>query len=218
MDTGSRMDRIYRYQRYFYDVTRPLFLPGRNALLDTLEPMPGETILEMGCGTARNLIYLARRHEHARLFGVDVSARMLDTARRNIRRAGLENRIFLTREQAEDMSPFKTFSQKDKFDKIFFSYSLSMIPVWPEALDAAEAALHDSGRLFVVDFKNMEKWPGPARAVFSKWLSLFHVRFEEKMISGLYQRFSNIDIQSLWGGYAFLATAEKKADKTEAPC
>ena len=53
------MDRMYRMQRYFYDVTRKYYLLGRDQLLEQMEVRAGEHVLEIGCGTARNLIALA---------------------------------------------------------------------------------------------------------------------------------------------------------------
>ena len=67
------MDRFYRVQRHFYDLTRRLFLLGRDRMLDLLRLQGHENVLEIGCGTARNLIWLARRHPSLGLYGVDAS-------------------------------------------------------------------------------------------------------------------------------------------------
>ncbi|MFM8703695.1 MAG: class I SAM-dependent methyltransferase, partial [Planctomycetia bacterium] len=42
--------------------------------------------LEVGCGTARNLIKLARRPEPGHLYGLDASHEMLETAATSIER------------------------------------------------------------------------------------------------------------------------------------
>jgi S-adenosylmethionine-diacylgycerolhomoserine-N-methlytransferase len=74
------MDRMYRHQRHIYDLTRKFYLLGRDRLIDTLELKPGSRVCEVGCGTARNLIALARRHGDVAFFGIDASATMLRTA------------------------------------------------------------------------------------------------------------------------------------------
>ena len=199
------MDRIYRFQRHFYDATRPLFLPGRDALIRAVEAKPGECILEMGCGTARNLIHLARRFDNIRLFGIDASKEMLETADRAVRRAGFEDRISLACEVAENVRAETPFSTNGGFDTIFFSYSLSMIPDWETALDAAKAALRPTGDLLAADFMDLHKWPAVARGAVNRWLSLFHVRFDPRMPEELRARFPQVDLQPLFGGYAFLA-------------
>ena len=53
---SDHMDRIYRYQRHLYDVTSRHFLLGRDTLISGLLPPDGGTVVEVGCGTARNLI------------------------------------------------------------------------------------------------------------------------------------------------------------------
>ena len=80
-DAARHMDGIYRYQRYIYDGTRKYYLFGRDRLLDELQPDDGSTVLEVGCGTGRNLIHAARRYPNARFFGFDISHAMLETAR-----------------------------------------------------------------------------------------------------------------------------------------
>ena len=59
----------------------------------------------MGCGTARNLIAIARAYPEARLFGLDASEAMLETARAAVRRAGLGDRITLIQGLAEHLTP-----------------------------------------------------------------------------------------------------------------
>jgi cyclopropane fatty-acyl-phospholipid synthase-like methyltransferase len=51
---------------------------------------PGSTVLDMGCGTGRHAIELAKRGFE--VVGVDLSAKMLEVARRNALRAGVNRR------------------------------------------------------------------------------------------------------------------------------
>jgi len=84
---------MYRSQRHIYDLTRRFFLLGRERLLATVDVPEGGTVLEIGCGTARNLIRIAHAYPSARLFGLDVSDEMLKSAAQAIGRAGLANQI-----------------------------------------------------------------------------------------------------------------------------
>src|SRR5436190_741980 len=52
---SEMMDRVYRRQRHIYDLSRKFFLLGRDRLIGALKPPPGGQVLEIGCGTARNL-------------------------------------------------------------------------------------------------------------------------------------------------------------------
>src|SRR6266852_5828304 len=101
-------------------------MQGNHAeMIDRLSPRPSARIVEVGCGTARNLIRLARRYPDARLFGLDASHAMLETASIAITRAGLRDRVTLAQGYAEALSP-ELFGETTPFDNILFSYSLSM--------------------------------------------------------------------------------------------
>ena len=99
-DHGRLMDRVYRRQRHFYDLTRRYYLLGRDRLIENLAPPPDATVLEVGCGTGRNLVCAARRHPQAEFFGVDISREMLATARRAAARAASAAEEVLTVEVA----------------------------------------------------------------------------------------------------------------------
>lgn len=179
-DHGALMDRIYRYQRHIYDATRKYYLLGRDRLLDEMEIRPGDRVLEVGCGTARNLVLLAKRRPDAHLFGLDASEEMLLAARKKIARAGLD--IPVVRCLAEEVDHAATFGLDRPFDVVFFSYALSMIPPWREALLAAARNVRPGGSIYVVDFWDQGDLPGWFRAVLTRWLALFHVRHEPHLL------------------------------------
>jgi len=168
------MNRTYRHQRHVYDFTRKYYLLGRDRLIDELDARDGARVLEIGCGTGRNLIAAARRYPGARLFGVDVSTEMLTSAIRSISRAGLASRISVAHGDATRLDPGPLFGRA-QFDRIFISYSLSMIPEWRGVLDVAISLLAPGGELRIVDFGGQEGLPGVFRRLLRRWLALFHV-------------------------------------------
>jgi len=174
IDAGLHMDRIYRHQRHFYDLTRKYYLLGRDALIRDLQPGAGESVLEIGCGTGRNLIRAARRYPKARFFGLDISSEMLATARASIARARLSDRITLAEADATGFDSIALFGEAG-FDRVVFSYTLSMIPDWRKALDHGAGLLNSSGRLSLVDFGQQEHLPKPFRAMLFAWLAKFDV-------------------------------------------
>ncbi len=134
------MDRVYRNQRYVYDLTRKYYLFGRDRLIRELALKPGETLAEIGCGTARNLVAIARQYPGNKLFGLDASSEMLRSAQASVARAGFSERVGLAHGYAENLTPGLLGLDKP-LDHIVFSYSLSMIPDWRGALSAACGAL-----------------------------------------------------------------------------
>src|SRR5258708_15963365 len=159
------MDKAYRRQRHFYDLTRKYYLLGRDRLVRQLNAKPGERVIEIGCGTARNLIRIAERYPGTKLFGLDASAEMLRTANEAVSRARLSDRILLKHALAEELTP-SLFGSGQKFDHAIFSYSLSMIPDWRAALRAAAKAVRPDGFVHVVDFGDLRSlWPLASNAL-----------------------------------------------------
>ena len=210
---AALMDGVYRYQRYIYDLTRKYYLFGRDRLIEELALAPGERLVEVGCGTARNLIRIARRYPQARLYGLDASQEMLKTASRSVARAGFTGRIRLIHGYAENLSP-GLFGESEAFDRVVFSYALSMIPDWRQALRAADAALAETGKLHVVDFGDLAGLGRAGRALMLSWLNLFHVEPRTEILRGLEtmnseNRHIDNDLRIVFGRYAFLWRGDK---------
>jgi S-adenosylmethionine-diacylgycerolhomoserine-N-methlytransferase len=155
---AERMDRHYRYQRYIYDSTRTHYLIGRKHLIRKVDPKPGESVLEIGCGTAWNLARIAKRYPKAQLFGVDVSTAMLETAAASLKRQGASERVTLRQGDATNFDATATLGRAE-FDRVIFSYALSMIPCWREALAHSAGLIAPGGALHIVDFGQCEKLP-----------------------------------------------------------
>lgn len=172
--TSDLMDSIYRYQRHIYDLTRKYYLLGRDRLIRELAPPEDGCVLEVGCGTGRNLIKAARRYPRANFCGLDISEAMLEKARGEIAKAGLSNRITLVQADAAAFDA-KVLFGRDDFDRVFFSYSVSMIPSWQAALERGYAATGPGGRMMVVDFGMQERLPSWFSRVLMWWLRQFHV-------------------------------------------
>ncbi|OYW24051.1 MULTISPECIES: class I SAM-dependent methyltransferase [unclassified Sphingomonas] len=168
------MDAIYRTQRHFYDLTRKYYLLGRDRLIRDLAPPPGGSVIEIGCGTGRNLIAAARAWPDARYFGIDISEAMLETARAKVAAAGLSDRIMLAQGDATAFDAQALFGV-DTFDRVFQSYTLSMIPDWQGALREGAGKLAPGGRLDIVDFGQQEQLPGAFKRLLFGWLAQFDV-------------------------------------------
>ncbi len=216
-DHGALMDRIYRRQRYIYDLTRRYFLLGRDTLIERMQVKAGDRVLEIGCGTARNLIHLARRYPSVELFGIDASSEMLKSARLKATRAGIQNRIQVEYCLAEEFSPGTIFGSTEPFDTVFFSYSLSMIPEWQAALDRGLFNLRTGRSLWVVDFWDQGGLPNWFAGILQRWLSLFHVHYRPELL-GYFRELERrglvtLSIEPLYRRYAYLAKLTKIASK-----
>ena len=184
VEATRRMNRMYRRQRHIYDATRRYYLLGRDRLIVNLRPEAGATILEIGCGTGRNLVSAAGLYPEARFFGIDVSTEMLTSAISSISRHGLENRIRVAHGDATAFDPQPLFGIQ-RFDHVLVSYSLSMIPNWRRVLESAARRLKPGGRLHIVDFGGQKQMPAMAHTLLRRWLALFDVTPRDELQSVL---------------------------------
>nr|WP_264588337.1 MULTISPECIES: class I SAM-dependent methyltransferase [unclassified Sphingobium] len=206
------MDAQYALQRHVYDITRKYYLLGRDRLIRDLAVPAGGSVLEIGVGTGRNLALVARHYPQARLFGLDISAEMLKSAQRNIARAGAHSRTLLERADAVRFDPQALFGEPG-FDRVYISYSLSMIPQWEAALAQALSVVEPGGSLNIVDFGQQERLPGWFRAALQGWLGRFHVTPREPLFAvahGLTATYgADLSCRALYRGYAWSLTIRR---------
>ncbi len=213
-DAAALMDRMYRNQRHIYDLSRKYYLIGRDETIARLAPRSGDSVLEIGCGTGRNLIRAAGAYPDARFFGLDISREMLDTAETAIRRAGLADRIAVAQGDATAFDPAARFGRAD-FERVMISYALSMIPPWREALAHALDVVAPGGSLHIVDFGDCAGLPGPFKAALRRWLAAFDVTprddLGETLAALVAARGLTSSAQGWRRGYATLAVARRAA-------
>ncbi|GAD47834.1 putative methyltransferase [Caenibius tardaugens NBRC 16725] len=176
------MDDTYAFQRHIYDLTRKYYLLGRDRLIRELDVPSGGSVLEIGCGTARNLVLAGRHYPQARLYGLDISEEMLKTARSKLAGTPLAGRIALARADATAFNGASLFG-RERFDRIFCSYTLSMIPDWHGTIRRAAQALSPTGSLHIVDFGQQDHLPRAFRFLLQRWLARFHVTPREDLFT-----------------------------------
>lgn len=168
---GSAVEKYYRFHSRIYDATRWSFLFGRDAILDEVIRAGARPrrILEVGCGTGKNLASLCRRFPDAAVVGVDLSPAMLAHAAEKIEPFGSRAQLL----QCAYAAPLPA---SEAFDLVLFSYALSMFnPGFEAAIEAAHAQLAPGGCIAVVDF-HATPWPS-----FERWMGVNHVRMNGQL-------------------------------------
>jgi len=205
------MDGMYRYQRHIYDLTRKYYLFGRDRTIEQLNVPVGGSLLEVGCGTGRNMLLAYRRFPSACLYGLDISQEMLISARGNFR--SLKQMPDFRVADATAFSP-GDFGV-DGFDRVMISYALSMIPDWKAAIDASLDAVASGGELHIVDFGQQEGLPGWFRAMLKGWLKKFHVTPRADLLSILEEkadaRGMSLKTERIGRGYAWRAVVIRQS-------
>jgi S-adenosylmethionine-diacylgycerolhomoserine-N-methlytransferase len=208
-DHSRLMDRVYRRQRHIYDLTRKYYLLGRDRMIYGLDISEGQSLLEVGCGTGRNLAVVANHYPLTRLFGLDISSEMLATARGKL--AGLPNEMML---RELDASRYVAVDfDEPGFDRIMISYALSMIPDWEQTIAASLAALKPGGSLHIADFGQQEGLPRWFGVMLRAWLGQFHVAPRANLESTLRSMIEGapyrLEFSSHALGYAWLAVIRR---------
>lgn len=199
---GQLMDDVYRVQRLFYDLTRKYYLLGRDRLIYGMQAEAGQSVLEIACGTGRNLARVGRRYPQTQLYGLDISQEMLTSARKK-----LGDGAKLAWADACDFDPETLFGVA-QFDHIMLSYSLSMIPDWQGALREARRHLAPGGTLHIVDFGDQAALPLWFKRGLRAWLDRFHVAPRDALETALHDMAApgdRIDHGQLFRHYAVSA-------------
>jgi S-adenosylmethionine-diacylgycerolhomoserine-N-methlytransferase len=154
---AARLNSFYRGQAPQYDAFRQRLLPGRDELVRLLDLPAGGVWVDMGGGTGANLEFAADRLAGlSRAYVVDLCPPLLEIAGTRIRNKGWTNVSTV----AADAT---TFTPPEPADVVTFSYSLTMIPDWFEAIDHASRLLKPGGSIGVVDFHVSRKHREPGR-------------------------------------------------------
>jgi demethylmenaquinone methyltransferase/2-methoxy-6-polyprenyl-1,4-benzoquinol methylase len=143
-------------RRNFYDKIASVYdvladkseRPMREIGLNFLDAQAGEHILEIGFGTGHCLIELAGAvGADGKVYGIDISPKMLQRANELLQDHGLETRVELQEGDAEQL-PYQT----DSLDAIFMSFTLELFdtPEIPGLLSECKRVLKPDGRLGVV--------------------------------------------------------------------
>ncbi len=188
--TEEELKRYYRWQARIYDATRWSFLFGRERILrEVAQRMRVRRILEVGCGTGRNLLRMAELFPEAEIVGVDLSEDMLQKARRKL--AGAGGRVSLRLGAYEG-----GLGGERGFDLVLFSYCLSMVnPGYEGLMRLGLEDLSQGGVLAIVDFHDTG-W-----GWFRRWMGVNHVRFDGQLRAAVEEM--PVHMEHCWIGKAY---------------
>jgi len=144
--------------------------PFRDAGLRKLGVTEGETVLEIGFGTGRSILPMARAIGDAgKVYGLDISEGMLAIATARVQEARLSHRVVLRQGDGATL-PF----EPRLFDAVFMSFTLELFdtPEIPVVLGQCWRVLRKSGRICVVAMSHRQN-PNVAVRLY-KWA---HERF-----------------------------------------
>ena len=159
--TRERLIKIYRKKAKHYDITSRLYpVPGypqrtqRLRAVHALGLRPGDTVVDMACGTGLNFSLLQEViGPGGRIVGVDLTDAMLACAQGRIETNSWSN-ISLVQADATD------FDFPAGIDAILSTYAMTQVPECADVIAHGAKALSGGGRWAVLDLKVPGNTPG----------------------------------------------------------
>jgi len=143
-----KVQRLWTLWAGIYDLRVRLFLRWRKAALKALRPRPGDTVLDLACGTGLNFPYIIRRiGPEGRIVGVDCTRAMLERARRKLARHRWDGVALVEGDAAR--LPLAS----ECCDAVLCSYGMVIIPDYRGAIREAVRVLKPGGRLVLLEGK-----------------------------------------------------------------
>ena len=135
------------------------------ALTTQLAPLPGERVLDVGCGTGRLSAVLATRVGHkGAVVGLDLSQLLIDVARDRAENAGLSNVTFVAGDAQVDAVPGGPFdAATSQFGVMFFDHPRA-------AFSNLGGQVTEGGRLAFVTWQRVEENPWYVLAALAPFL------------------------------------------------
>jgi demethylmenaquinone methyltransferase / 2-methoxy-6-polyprenyl-1,4-benzoquinol methylase len=120
----------------------------RKTLSNYIPQHPSLNLLDIGTGTAEQLITIANAKSNIRLVGIDTSSKMLNIGKKKIQEKGLTNKITLIKSYCNDI-PFPN----QTFDYITMSFVLrNIINNFEDTLKEAIRLLKPNGKILILEF------------------------------------------------------------------
>jgi len=154
-DATTAAQRFYTRWADLYDVLARS-TPGlgrlRGRAADALALEPGDTVVEMGCGTGANVPHLRERvGPEGRVVGVDFTQGMLARARDRIEREGWANVHFVRADATE-------VAFREEVDAVLATFVVGMLADPGAAVDRWADLLAPGGRIALLDAAQSTRW------------------------------------------------------------
>jgi ubiquinone/menaquinone biosynthesis C-methylase UbiE len=222
--TREHLIAIYRKKAKHYDITSRFYpVPGyphrahRLGAVKALGLHPGDTVVEIACGTGLNFSLLEQAvGPDGRIVGVDLTDAMLAQAEDRIKTNGWRNVSLVQADAAE-------FEFPTEVDAILSTYALSQVPECGDVIAHGAAALARGGRWVVLDLKLPDSAPRwlvqlgiPLVRPFGSIDEWITRRPWDAIRAAMQDRLADLSWTELSFGTAFLAQAVARDGRHEA--
>ena len=143
-----RIQRLWTRWAGIYDLRVCLFLRWRKPAAEALRPRPGDTVLDLACGTGLNFRHVVESvGPKGRIVGMDCTRAMLERARQKVARHRWQGVALVEADAAR--LPLAS----ESCDAVLCSYAMVIIPDYRRAIAEAVRVLKPGGRLALLEPK-----------------------------------------------------------------
>ncbi|KAI9130069.1 class I SAM-dependent methyltransferase [Acaryochloris sp. CCMEE 5410] len=184
------------------------FFNCRKLAIASLQLHPGDTVIDLCCGTGLNFPLLEELiGPEGKIIGVDLTAGMLAQARQRVETNHWQN-INLIQSDVAD------YSFPDKVDGILSTWAITLVPEYEQVILKGCEALSPGKKLCILDFKK----PDSGLSLFAPFLSYLFIRpfggnlkmAERHPWETIQKYLTKTIFVDLMMGFAYFAEGEKK--------
>jgi len=208
---------LYRRRARRYDASLWWFrLAGfqfgryRRMTVDALGLAPGDTVVDLACGTGLNFPLLEKRiGPSGRLIGVDLTDAMLERARERVRVEGWANVDLVQADLAAYQPPGDLAGALSTF-------AITLVPEHDAVIARAAGALRPGGRLAIFDFKEPASWPRWLVRVAARVNRPFGVTLDladRHPWESVTRHLDGVGLRELYFGALYLSVGERRIDE-----
>lgn len=156
----TQLTDIYHRRAAHYDITANLYyLLGfreyayRKQAVVALDLKPGDTVVELGCGTGLNFSLLQQAvGPGGKIIGIDLTSKMLSQAKARIAKHNWNNVELIQTDAA-------TFEFPENVGGVLSTFALTLVPEYDKVIERASSALSSGKRFVILDIKLPERMP-----------------------------------------------------------
>ena len=200
----NRLAGIYVFFEWLFWIPRGI----RPRAVERLNLKPGDRVLEVGCGTGRNLTFLSGAvGTDGRVYAVDISEGMLAKAGEACEKNGWKNVTLIHSDAANYELP-------EPVDGVIFSLSYATMRHRKEVLRHAWEQLKPGGRLVMLDSKVLSGFLGRLTYPLLSWILKRTVLGNPDVdeLKDVRELTGEVEVDNLQFGTYFIARVTKPGD------
>jgi len=205
-----RRARRYDFSAYLYYLAGFRYLAYREKAVRALNLKPGDTVVEIGCGTGLNFPLLREEvGPGGRIIGVDLTDKMLERARARVEERGWTNVELVERDAANYGFP-------DGVNSIISTFALTLVPEFDAVIRNGARALAPGGRWAIADLKmpsNRLSKLTPYIAFIARPFGVTLDLAARHPWESLGKYLHRTAIEEVYGGIAYVAMGEKLKER-----